>query len=126
MLGEKRPRPAEAEAQKQPVADSVMPEQSNSDLDGAGNIAINLESTLDPLDTETIPTSVIDWDQMIYLTETQRDGRTWYRLRMGFFDTESQAIEALDALRSDYPDAWVVTVGPSERATADERLVQFN
>ncbi|MDJ0926950.1 MAG: hypothetical protein QNJ73_04785, partial [Gammaproteobacteria bacterium] len=80
-----------------------------------GRYAINLHSELEPI--ETPPTDVPS-DQLLYITETDIDGETWYRLRLGFFDTEADAQAVLDDWIDEFPRAWLVKVGPRERADA--------
>ena len=60
-----------------------------------------------------------------YRTEFIVNGKTWYGLQLGFFDTEQNAENAIDVLRPQFPDAWVRYVDPDEanaaRAAGDLR-----
>ena len=72
-----------------------------------GKFVINLTSTLDataPVDFASVP---IAPGQQVYRTTVDVDGRTWHRVRLGFFATQADATAALSELRDDYPDAWV-------------------
>ena len=80
-----------------------------------GRYALNLHSELVPVVDLPQP---VDDGQLIYVTETELDGETWYRLRLGFFETEADAEAALDEWLEEYPSAWLVRVGPKERARA--------
>ncbi len=84
-----------------------------------GRYALNLHS--DPAPIEFMPELGADEDaRLLYVTETELDGDTWYRLRLGFFATEAEAQARLDDWLPDYPNAWLVRVGPRERAEAAE------
>lgn len=84
-----------------------------------GRYALNLHS--DPAPIEFMPELGPEDDaQMLYVTETELDGDTWYRLRLGFFATEAEAQARLDDWLADYPNAWLVRVGPRERSRAKE------
>ena len=89
------------------------------EIPSPGRYALNLHS--DPAPIEFLPELGADDDsQLLYVTETQVDGETWYRLRLGFFGTEEEAQARLDDWLADYPNAWLVRVGPRERASATE------
>jgi len=45
--------------------------------------------------------------QRLYYTEIVIDGSTWYRLRLGDFESAGTANNALARLRSSYPGAWI-------------------
>ena len=49
--------------------------------------------------------------QRLYYTEVVIDGTTWYRLRLGDFESAVTANNALAELRSSYPGAWIDQVG---------------
>lgn len=51
-----------------------------------------------------------------YETRYERDGQTWHRLRVGFFETREAADAARARLAKQFPDAWVVKVTAQERA----------
>ncbi len=50
-------------------------------------------------------------DQQLYYSEAKVDGATWYRLRVGNFDSEDEALAELGRLSADFPDAWMDQVG---------------
>ncbi len=79
-------------------------------------MAINLHSARDEADlVPQSPVPVPDALQL-YRTAVDLDGQTWYRLRLGFFDTEAEATTALQQFRASFPRAWVVGVTPEEYA----------
>ena len=85
--------------------------------------ALNLESALQPIDAQRFEAGVLATDAQLYAAEVVVDGRTWYRLRLGFFTTEAEAEAALTRLRPDYPDAWVVRVPADEKNAAASNAV---
>ncbi len=95
---------------------SPSAEAATSGLAGGGTLAyiINLESSLQPVS----PSSVVELPGFehyrLYTTQFEKDGKTWHRLRLGFFASERDARQALEALRSLYPRAWVAKVSPGE------------
>lgn len=58
-------------------------------------------------------------DRLIYRVRTRVKGNTWYRLRLGFFNSRPQAEQALRKLKGVYPNAWIASVHPREK----ERLL---
>ena len=63
-----------------------------------------------------------------YRTELVVNGQTWYGLQLGFFDSERDGEQVLDAVRDLFPDAWVRFVDADEamaaRAAGDLRQAQ--
>jgi len=52
-----------------------------------------------------------------YVTRFEEDGVVWNRLRLGFFETRTQAQALAEAIKSTYPDAWIVRTSREERET---------
>lgn len=115
------PDPADAVAME-PVVEATATLTATTpteDVSPPGRYALNLHS--DPAPIEFMPELGSDDDaRLLYVTETELDGDTWYRLRLGFFATEAEAQARLDDWLPDYPNAWLVRVGPRERASATE------
>jgi hypothetical protein len=86
--------------------------------------AINLMSLADPIMNESIASVAATPDQLAYLTNTTLSGQTWYRLRLGFFPTESAARIAAKTLNSRFPGLWVVRVSEKERDNARKSLAR--
>ena len=76
--------------------------------------AINLESTLQPTDSSAVVKHPGFERHRLYVTRFEKDGQTWHRLRLGFFQSEKSARQALAELRSVFPDAWVTRIPPEE------------
>jgi tetratricopeptide (TPR) repeat protein len=53
-----------------------------------------------------------------YRSELIVNRQTWYGLQLGFFDSEDDAEQVLDALREFFPDAWVRFVDVDEAMAA--------
>lgn len=70
-------------------------------------LSINLLSSLTPIDLAgyAVPPQLAGY--RYYVTEFDKDGRRWYRLRLGLFANRSEAAAALAQLRADYPSAWI-------------------
>jgi septal ring-binding cell division protein DamX len=111
----------ELAAAAEPVAELTVTETEEQVL-SPGRYALNLHSDMAPI--EFMPELGSDDDaRLLYVTETELDGDTWYRLRLGFFATEAEAQARLDDWLADYPNAWLVRVGPLERASAGPQAV---
>lgn len=85
---------------------------------GAGLFAINLRSSLDAIDPDAERTAVAFPERRLYVDDMRSDEQVWHRLRLGFFDSETEAHAALESLRARYPGAWVTSVSPAEREAA--------
>ncbi|MGD8808618.1 MAG: SPOR domain-containing protein [Gammaproteobacteria bacterium] len=81
---------------------------------------INLRSTQQAVDPTIVSQITIPSAQQLYVSRTQVDGQTWFRLRLGFFATEQDARAALESLRDQFPRAWIGRAEPEEVATARE------
>lgn len=46
-------------------------------------------------------------DKRLYYSEVIVDGETWYRLRLGNFESGDDAATALNTLQPDFPGAWI-------------------
>lgn len=91
-----------------------------------GLFTINLESMNEPISAESISSVELQADQKLYLTEFNLSGQTWYRLRLGFFPTETAAQITVKNLRSRFPNAWVVKATEKERHSAGENLAKVS
>jgi hypothetical protein len=88
--------------------------------------AINLMSTRTRMEPASFPTVRTAPMRQLYSTTVFIDGKTWYRLRLGFFASKADAHLALAGLLNEYPDAWISKVSDYERdlsvrTTADKR-----
>jgi len=68
---------------------------------------INLESSQRYPATGDIPVLELDEQHELHISEAIIDGKTWYRIRIGYFDTAEDASRALQGVRGLYPSAWI-------------------
>lgn len=68
---------------------------------------INLQSSERPPATADFPDLDLPDGQQLIVSEAVIDGRTWYRLRVGYFDSSAAAARALTTLRGQFPTAWI-------------------
>ncbi|MEM8815217.1 MAG: SPOR domain-containing protein [Pseudomonadota bacterium] len=53
-----------------------------------------------------------------YTTRFEVNGTGWHGLKLGFFNSESEAEQVLAGLSAQFPDAWIRIVGEAERSAA--------
>ena len=75
---------------------------------------INLVSMLQPYSASDLPGQAVYRTHRVYVIPFQKGGRTWYRLRLGFFKSRAAAEAMLAELEADFPGSWV------DRASAEE------
>ena len=84
----------------------------------AGNtpisFAVQLLWSVQPIDPNTVPLVSIFRGHRLYRTETRRDGRTWYSVRLGFFKDAISAKQVASHVRSSFPSVAVVPVTEDE------------
>jgi len=85
---------------------------------------INLESSLRYPAAGDIPVMTLDKDQKLFISEAEIDGQTWYRMRIGYFDTADAASRVLRQLRKQYPTAWIDREGESVVAALESETSQ--
>lgn len=62
---------------------------------------------------------------VVYTNEVFVGERRWAEVRLGFFDSEAEAQQALTRLGSRYASAWITVANPEEQARAREQLFQW-
>ncbi len=92
--------------------------ESEDGIDPDHRYVINLESSRRPIPLLSPPRIDSDVPYLIYSTRAKVDGRTWHRLRLGFFATQEQAERVREALRKRYPRAWIGKASHAEVAQA--------
>lgn len=88
--------------------------------DPEASFAINLESDLKAFDLSKIASNEDMQRHQVYVTTFEIRGRTWYRLRLGFFPTQAEAVRMQKKLKALYPKAWVTKTPLPERLAASE------
>ena len=79
--------------------------------------AINLEASREPFDDAAVQAATRATGKPAYISEYRLADETWYRLRIGPFDTESAARKILLGVREQYPKAWLA-IGDDEKLNA--------
>jgi SPOR domain len=77
--------------------------------------AINLASSTDPFSGDELPKLETLLAYRVYTTRFAKDGKTWNRLRVGFFSNKEEATKVLGELQAYFPGAWVTPVAEQER-----------
>jgi len=85
--------------------------------------AVQLLWSVEPIDLSSVPRVSIFRAYTLYVTEGQRDGRTWYCLRLGFFSDAISAKQVAYFVRSNFASVAVLPVTEQERALANETPV---
>jgi hypothetical protein len=85
----------------------------------AGNapifFAVQLMWSVQPIDPNTVPLLSIFRAHTLYGTETCREGRSWYSIRLGFFKDAISAKQVASYVRSSFSAVAVVPVTEGER-----------
>jgi len=80
----------------------------------AADYILNLLSTRESMAPTVVDSITVPDGGRLYVSETSLDGQTWYRLRLGFFQSEERAEAALAPLLVDFPRAWIGRAEPEE------------
>ena len=83
----------------------------------APRYVINLESSQRRPAAADLPSISLDGDQELFVSQADIDGQTWYRTRIGYFDSANEASSALRKIRARFPTAWIDMVSDT-RAVA--------
>lgn len=84
---------------------------------------INLASSIQPFNADTLPGLEQFASYRLYTTLFNKDGKTWQRLRLGFFENNAAATAVMNNLKSDYPDAWTAKASNDERMQSGETMI---
>lgn len=90
-----------------PPVDGATSRQVNRVTATPARFVINLESSLRYPATADIPVMTLADGQKLFITEAEIDGKTWYRMRVGYFDSAEAASRVLRDIRAQYPTAWI-------------------
>lgn len=107
----------------------VPPEDTNTRLVLREAVALNapvffavqLQWSVQPIDVKSVPKDPIFQAYSLYAAEGRRTGRTWFFLRLGFFNDALSAKQVAQYLRRNFASAAVVPVGPRERQEVLQR-----
>lgn len=113
----------------------VRPDSEVSPLDhdmpGTGEtlsfpFVINLASSLKPFSSGNLPKLEQFMTYRLYTTLFDKNGKTWHRLRLGFFKNNADAISVMNNLKSNYPHAWTAKASSNERMQSGETMLLGN
>jgi len=82
--------------------------------------AVQLDWAVTAFDMAKVPPLAIFNAYTLYTTEANRDGRTWYGLRLGFFSDAVSAKQVAYYVRSDFKSVSVVPVTTIEKERAND------
>ena len=68
---------------------------------------VNLVSLLQPYDASSLPGDDVYRTHRVYVVPFDKGGNTWYRLRLGFFESRAAAQAMQEELEADFPGSWV-------------------
>jgi tetratricopeptide (TPR) repeat protein len=83
--------------------------------------AINLAVSQERFSDDEVRAATSATGSPAYVSEYKLGDQTWYRLRIGPFDTDSGARKVLLAVRKDYPKAWLA-IGDDEKLNSDDSV----
>jgi hypothetical protein len=114
---------------KSPDVAVLPPEDTNTRLVLREAVALNapvyfavqLQWSVQPIDVKSVPADLIFQAYRLYAAEGRRGGRTWFFLRVGFFNDAVSAKQVAHYLRRNFASAAVVPVGPQEREQVMQR-----
>ncbi len=96
---------------------------------------LNLASSDKPFQADDLPDPEVFLDlpdtggnqaYRIYTTTFVKNGKTWYRLRLGFFRKVRFANSVKEELKEFYPDSWVAKASVAERTRSGESMLAGN
>jgi len=82
--------------------------------------AVQLDWSVSPFDMAKVPPLAIFNAYTLYTTEANREGRTWFGLRLGFFSDAVSAKQVAYYVRSDFATVSVVPVTTIEKERAND------
>jgi hypothetical protein len=84
---------------------------------------VNLASSIRPFSPESLPKLEQFMSYRLYTTLFEKDGKTWHRLRLGFFKSNAAATAVMNNLVSNYPHAWVAKAAVNERMQSGKTML---
>lgn len=104
--------------EKATLEDKIEAIISDKQVDPSNEFAVNLSSSREEINDKDIPSISEFDDQLVYMSRATIDGAVWYRLRLGFFETEAAAEAARKGIATIYPAAAVIKPETKERYIA--------
>ena len=94
------------------------------DVNLEGHYIVNLESSDRPVPIWIVPRHEFFERYTLYTRKVRIDGKTWERLRLGFFPDKSTARAIVDELEDLYPGAWIAVVPRKEKVLSVRTVVK--
>ena len=101
-------------------AQSMMAIKSEVKRNAPVLFAVQLDWSVTPFDMAKVSPLAIFNAYTLYTTEANREGRTWYGLRLGFFSDAVSAKQVAYYVRSDFKTVSVVPVTTIEKERAND------
>jgi hypothetical protein len=101
-------------------ASSMMAIKSDVKRNAPVLFAVQLDWSVTPFDMGKVSPLAIFNAYTLYTTEANREGRTWYGLRLGFFSDAVSAKQVAYYVRSDFKTVSVVPVTTIEKERAND------
>ena len=101
-------------------ASSMMAIKSDVKRNAPVLFAVQLDWSVTPFDMSKVSPLAIFNAYTLYTTEANREGRTWYGLRLGFFSDAVSAKQVAYYVRSDFKTVSVVPVTTIEKERAND------
>jgi tetratricopeptide (TPR) repeat protein len=98
-----------------PEEEEVPAMPAPEEVDTSLPYVINLAASSAPVAPDKLPNVALLRQYRVYTTPYVKDGKRWYRLRLGFFADEASAKLVLAKLKPYFPDAWVAEAPAAER-----------
>ncbi|MDH5180595.1 MAG: SPOR domain-containing protein [Gammaproteobacteria bacterium] len=86
---------------------------------------VNVESSYSKNNTAPLVDLKLDRKYAYYTVRVKSRGKTWNRLRLGFFSSRQQANKILMQVRSHYKGAWIDTIQSYEQDEVNKWLVKI-
>ncbi len=90
------------------------------------SFAVQLLWSVQPIDVASVPSVSIFKLYTLYVTQGRREGRTWYCLRLGFFQDAIAAKQVAHFVRPSFAAVAVVPITEEERTDAAQTRVDLN
>jgi len=92
-------------------------------IDANAVYALNLLSQTAAIDSTRLAVAPAMEKYAAYTVRYEENGLTWNRLRLGFFETRTDAQRVKDELSSAYPDSWIVRTSDQEREAVERAFL---
>jgi len=99
--------------------DASQPIPSDKELERASYV-LNLGSNDKPIALSKVAAIELEGQYYLYVTQFQKAGKTWYRLRLGFFSSTAEAERVRKQLESRFHGLWITKISVTEHRTAVE------